>query len=88
MLYHYYAIDKQEIDLDQLLYDLNDKESKNKYRGINVNAIVATLIGAVVALIGNFIPVLLIFSQLSWISGFVAAVVSYALLMKFRTETN
>ena len=88
MLYHYYVIDEQEVDLDELLYDLNDKDSKNKYRGTNVNAIVATLIGMAVALIGNFIPALSLLSQLSWISGFIAAVVSYALLMKFRSEEN
>lgn len=88
MLYQYYVIDKQEVDIDQLLYDLNDKETKNKYRGTNMNAIIATLVGVVVALIGNFIPALSLLSQLSWISGFFAAVASYALLMKFRTEEN
>lgn len=88
MLYQYYVIDKQEVDLDELLYDLNDKDSSNKYRGTNMNAIFATLIGVFVALIGNFVPFLSILAQLSWISGFIASVISYGILMKFRTEKN
>lgn len=86
MLYHYYVIDKQQVDIDLLLFDLNVKPSTTRYRGTNINAIVATIIGAVVALIGNFIPALSLLSQLSWFSGFLSALLSYGLLMKIRSE--
>lgn len=63
----YYIIRKRTLNLDQL-YD-----AQGPYKGFNYAALVATVIGAVVALT---------FSTVSWYASLIPAGVTYYLLMK------
>lgn len=84
MLYQYYGIDKQEIDLDQLYFEAGQP---SKYSGTNVKAYIATLVGLIVSLSGMFIPALALFTELSWFSGFIVAGFVYAILSMNQKET-
>lgn len=89
MLYQYFVIDKQNIDLDELYFD-EDKVNKNdnKYVGANFNALLATLIGFLASIVGNFISALSIFSSLSLFTGLIGGVIAYALLEAINKNKN
>ncbi|MFC5603438.1 allantoin permease [Sporosarcina koreensis] len=82
MIYQFFIVAKQNIDLKELYYDTKDTAA-NKFRGVNKNAYIATILGVLVSLSGIFIPTLSFFSDLSWISGFVTAFVSYGIFVRF-----
>ncbi|HRO14853.1 MAG TPA: NCS1 family transporter [Paracoccus sp. (in: a-proteobacteria)] len=63
----YYVLRKRQLNLD-LLYDEN-----GPYRGVNWAAIVATVVGVVVALI---------FNRISWYASLIPAGLTYYILMK------
>ncbi|RHW33950.1 allantoin permease [Neobacillus notoginsengisoli] len=88
MIYQFYIVAKQEINLNELYYDTRDTKAVNKYGGINTNAYIATILGAVVSLSGNFIPFLSGLTSISWISGFATAFVSYGILVSFLQKNN
>ncbi|MFN0603817.1 allantoin permease [Facklamia hominis] len=77
MLYQYFIIDKEEIDLDALYFQAGQPSI---YSGINVKAYIATLVGLIVSLSGMFIPSLALLTELSWFSGFIVAGLVYAAL--------
>lgn len=83
MIYQYFFVFKQEINLNELYYDMKVTKAINKFRGINKNAYIATILGVLVSLSGNLIPAFSIITDLSWISGFITALVSYGILVKF-----
>lgn len=85
LVYQFFVVDKQEIELDELYFNLNTDEG-SRYKGINVNAYIATLVAVILSLVGNFIPSLSILSQLSWIVGFLTAVILYSLLTKVNQK--
>ncbi len=84
MLAHYYFVKKQEIDLDALYMDTTADNSKNIYRGVNVEAYIATIAALVISVSGQFIPALQIISNLSWIVGSALAFGIYLLLKKAK----
>lgn len=89
MIAHYYFVSKQEIDLDQLYFDTSGKEpTQNIYTGINKQAYVATIIGLVLSMIGQFVPALSVLSDMAWITGFISAFVIYYLLIHFSTDES
>lgn len=89
MIAHYYFVNKQEIDLDQLYFDTSGKEpSKNIYTGVNKQAYVATIVGLILSMSGQFIPALSALSDMAWITGFVSAFVIYYLLIKFSSDES
>ena len=77
MLAHYFIVSKKKIDINEL-YSKNGKY--NYKNGYNVNAIVATIIGAVLSLIGQFVPFFKALYDISWFVGIVSAIVIYILL--------
>ncbi|MCM3710708.1 allantoin permease [Sporosarcina luteola] len=88
MIYQFFFVTKKEIDLDQLYYDSNDPTAVSKYKGVNKNAYIATILGVAVSLSGNFIPLLSSISDISWIIGFATAFISYGLLVRFSPTIN
>lgn len=89
MTAHYYFVNKQEIDLDQLYFDTSGKESRqNIYTGVNKQAYVATVIGLVLSMVGQFIPALSVLSDMAWITGFISAFVIYYLLIRFSSKAS
>ena len=84
MLAHYYFVKKQEIDLDALYMDATADNSKNPYRGVNVEAYIATVAALVISVSGQFIPALQIISNLSWIVGSALAFGIYIFLKKAK----
>lgn len=89
MIAHYYFVNKQEIDLDQLYFDTSGKESRqNIYTGVNKQAYVATIIGLVLSMVGQFIPALSVLSDMAWITGFISAFVIYYLLIRFSSKAS
>lgn len=89
MIAHYYFVNKQEIDLDQLYFDTSGKESRqNIYTGVNKQAYVATIIGLVLSMVGQFIPALSVLSDMAWITGFISAFVIYYLLILFSSKAS
>lgn len=86
MLADYYLIKKQVIDIDALYMDMQKDNSENPYKGLNVNAYIATITALVISLSGQFIPGLQIISQLSWLIGAGSAFLIYFLLKKIRKE--
>ncbi|MER2094744.1 MAG: putative allantoin permease [Aerococcus urinaeequi] len=89
MIAHYYFVNKQEIDLDQLYFDTSGKESRqNIYTGVNKQAYVATIIGLVLSMVGQFIPALSVLSDMAWITGFISAFIIYYLLIRFSSKAS
>lgn len=89
MIAHYYFVNKQEIDLDQLYFDTSGKESRqNIYTGVNKQAYVATVIGLVLSMVGQFIPALSVLSDMAWITGFFSAFIIYYLLIRFSSKAS
>lgn len=89
MIAHYYFVNKQEIDLDQLYFDTSGKEPRqNIYTGVNKQAYVATIIGLVLSMVGQFIPVISVLSDMAWITGFISAFVIYYLLVRFSSDAS
>lgn len=82
MVVHFYLIKKQVIDLDKLYFDPKDKSEANDYRGLNKSAYIATILGLIISLSGQFIPALKAISDISWFVGFISAGIVYALLAK------
>lgn len=83
MIAHYYFVEHQTIDLDQLYMDQQADNRHNIYKGLNKPAYVATVLALVICLSGNFIPALKVISDISWISGFISAFGAYLLLRNF-----
>lgn len=81
MIAHFYFVDKQLIDLDQLYYDQSHSKT-SPYSGINKKAYIATIIGFIVAVIGQFIPMLSFISQIAWIAGFIVSFLVYLVLKR------
>lgn len=89
MIAHYYVVKKGHINLEELYLREGSEEGKqSKYYGLNVNAYIATITALVLVLSGQFIPVLSIFSDISWVAGFAIAAVMYVLLVKFWPQEN
>lgn len=79
MLADYYWLRKTKINLA----DLYKHQGAYTYNaGFNPAAIVALVVGVVVAIIGYFIPALEALYKLSWFSGFAAAFFIYYFMMK------
>ncbi|MBT8233202.1 MAG: hypothetical protein HKO66_11220, partial [Saprospiraceae bacterium] len=79
MLSDYYLVRNMEIPLDELYKE----EGKFKYyKGFNIAAMIALVLGVIVAIIGYYIPSLDALYKLSWFTGFIVSFVAYYLLMK------
>lgn len=83
MIADFYLIKNQQIDLDALYFDPKRPETSH-FSGINRNAYIATIVGLLVSVIGQFIPALSVLADLSWMVGFATALVVYTLLQKDR----
>lgn len=82
MVAHFYFIKKQTITLDKLYFDPQVKDQVNDYRGLNKSAYIATILGLVISLVGQFVPSLKAVSDISWFVGFASAFAIYLLLTK------
>lgn len=76
----YFVIRKTNLDLAGLYK--KDGEYAFGGSGFNKAAVVAFLVGAVVAGIGNFVPVLSFLYDVSWFSGFIVSFAIYYVMMK------
>ncbi|GGC76453.1 allantoin permease [Enterococcus wangshanyuanii] len=83
MIAHYYFVEKQTIDLDQLYMDQSKDNSRNRYKGLDKSAYIATIVALVICLSGHFIPAFKVISDVSWLAGFASAFCLYLLLRKF-----
>ncbi|MGO4928126.1 allantoin permease [Fundicoccus sp. Sow4_D5] len=88
MVAHYFLLNKQRIDLDQLYFDERDKAAKSIYRGTNTQAYIATFVGLVVSLSGQFIPALAFISNVAWLAGFGTGFLVYWLLTKTASKDS
>lgn len=89
MIAHYFVVKRGHINLEELYLDENSEKGKeSKYYGLNVNAYIATIVALVLVLAGQFIPLFSIFSDISWIAGFVIAGLLYVLLVRFWPQEN
>uniref|UniRef100_UPI00403F389D allantoin permease n=1 Tax=Candidatus Enterococcus willemsii TaxID=1857215 RepID=UPI00403F389D len=82
MIASFYFVKKQEINLNDLYMDTSNKNTKNIYKGINQSAYIATIVGLILSLSGQFIPALKAISDISWLVGFGSAFTIYLLLPK------
>ncbi|MBD3636509.1 MAG: NCS1 family nucleobase:cation symporter-1 [Crocinitomicaceae bacterium] len=76
----YFIIRKTNLNLPALYQ--KDGEYAFGGNGVNNKAIIAFVIGAIFAGIGNFVPALSFLYDISWFSGFIVSFVVYYLLMK------
>lgn len=79
MLAHYFFIEKQRIDLDNLYLDKVYPEKYNKYAGVNKNAYIATFVAILVTLLG-YIDGFEVINQLSMFVGATIGFIVYVLL--------
>lgn len=83
MIAHYYLVKKKYINLDELYMNEKTKEGhESKYYGVNGHAYIATLGGLFIVLAGQFMPSLSVISDISWIAGFIIAIVVYLFLVR------
>ncbi len=81
MLSDYYLVRKMEIPLNELYKE----DGQFKYSGgFNMSAMIALVLGVLVAIIGYFVPSLDALYKLSWFTGFLVSFVVYYLLMKSK----
>ncbi|MEH7308866.1 NCS1 family nucleobase:cation symporter [Neobacillus drentensis] len=78
MLTHYFLICKKKINLQEL-YPL-DLKDQFPY-GINIPAMLATLIAGIISLLGNFVPAFGLLTSISWFTGISLAVLLYLLFL-------
>ncbi|WP_342514415.1 NCS1 family nucleobase:cation symporter [Sporosarcina sp. FSL K6-1522] len=78
MLTHYFIVAKRILNLEEL-YAINGKY--NYKNGVHVPAVVATLGGGIVSIIGQFVPILKPLYDISFFSGFVVASLIYIALV-------
>lgn len=83
MIADYFIVNKQTIDVEDLYFD---EGQDSKYRGVNTQAYIATIVGLVLSIIGQFIPALKVLSDIAWLSGFATAFITYVLLKRFGNE--
>ncbi len=77
---HYYVIRKKNLNL----FGLYQTDGEYSYKsGFNPAAMIALVIGVLLALIGYWIPVLNFLYNLSWFTGFVISFVLYYVVYKF-----
>ncbi|MDA9472923.1 allantoin permease [Enterococcus sp. 5H] len=88
MIAHYYFVQKQTIDLDQLYMDQKADNQENEYKGLNKPAYIATISALLICLCGNFIPALKIISDVSWLAGFASAFCLYLLSRKYWVKSE
>ena len=83
MIAHYFFVKKGDINLDELYLPEGTEEGKqSKYHGINIHAYIATIVALALVLAGQVIPVLSLLANISWVAGFVIALVLYLALVK------
>ena len=82
MIANFFFEKKQQINLDELYMDDTATSKTNQYKGVNRPAYIATLVGLVLSLCGQFIPALKAVSDISWLVGFGAAFILYLVLPK------
>lgn len=83
MIADYYLVNNREIDMDELYFA---EGQPSRYSGINVQAYIATIVGLVLSIVGQFIPALKVLSDIAWISGFAMAFITYWLLKQFSSK--
>jgi cytosine/uracil/thiamine/allantoin permease len=79
MLCDYFIIRKKELILEEL-YNPSGVYSYGKY-GYNFSALIALLVGVIVALVWSLIPSLSHFADFSWFTGFFVSFIMYYFLM-------
>ncbi|MBV7505520.1 NCS1 family nucleobase:cation symporter [Bacillus sp. sid0103] len=77
MLTHYFLICKKKINLQEL-YSIN--HNRFSY-GINLPAMLATIIAGIISLLGNFVPAFGLLTSISWFTGISLAVLLYLLFL-------
>lgn len=80
MIAEYFLIAKKKININDLY--MSKDNTTSKYLGTNIQAYIATLVGLVLAIVGQFVPALSSFNDISWIAGFVSAAVIYTIIRK------
>lgn len=86
MITDFFIVHKQHIDLNELYMDTKEKNTKNKYFGVNTAAYIATILGLIISISGQFIASIRVVSDISWLVGFVSAGIIYLLLKSFYTK--
>ena len=78
----YFLVKKEKINLDELYIDIKDPNLESSYNGTNIQAYIATILGLIISISGNIIPVLQPLSEIAWITGTVSGAVIYLILVK------
>ncbi|WP_026691939.1 NCS1 family nucleobase:cation symporter-1 [Peribacillus kribbensis] len=79
MIAHYFNIKKREINMKDLY---TYRGEYMYYKGYNYRAFLATVVGAVLALIGQFVPAMKNVYEVSWFVGVITAYILYIVLMR------
>ncbi|MBU7216486.1 allantoin permease [Staphylococcus gallinarum] len=77
MIVHFYLVTRCQINLEELYFDMFDKEIN--IQRINISAYIATIVGVVISLLG-FLPAFKVISDFSWFIGFIISSVIYIIL--------
>lgn len=85
MVAHFFFTVNQKINMDALYYGPDANPATNPYIGVNREAYIATLLGFIVSVVGQFVPVLAPLAQIAWIAGFIVAFVVYLLINRGGT---
>lgn len=85
MMVHFYLVKKQIIDLDELYFP-EGQAKQSQYGGTNRNAYIATFVGLIISIIGQFIPALAWLSEIGWIAGFLISAITYYILTSMSDD--
>ncbi|MBB2482385.1 NCS1 family nucleobase:cation symporter-1 [Bacillus sp. APMAM] len=81
MIAHYFIINKREVNMK----DLYSYQGQYMYfKGYNYRAFLATVVGAIIALIGQFVPAMKGVYEVSWFVGVILAFFIYIALMRIH----
>jgi len=81
MIAHYFIIQKREINMKDI-YSYQGQYTY--YKGYNYRAFLATVVAAVLSLIGEFVPAMKSVYQISWFVGVILAYLIYIALMRIH----
>ncbi|MED1467648.1 NCS1 family nucleobase:cation symporter-1 [Bacillus salipaludis] len=85
MIAHYFIINKRNINMKDL-YSYQGEYMY--YKGYNYRAFFATMAGAILALIGQFVPAMKSVYEVSWFVGIIIAYFMYIALMRIHPPTQ
>lgn len=82
MITDYFLVKKEEINLDELYINTKDPNVESGYSGTNIQAYIATILGLIISISVNLIPIFKPLSDVAWITGTISGATIYLILVK------